>query len=290
MATKTISRPQFEALRTAELYDGEVPPSGTPLLDEYLVSARANTVRSLLRLGLVKEIVIRSGIEQEEHVFPVLTYAGELLRVGMERGGRLTRLDHVARWVADAGPRPERRPNVATYYPAEEGCRTWREAEARPFKINGERVSAVVEAYGTRVTLFVGGRIVFEGPVPADVRTSADVTPWARRTALAEVPQGLADWERDLLATVHPAPADDEVPAEDAPAHGLDIVTTEELRALLAGPLAASVYVTTEAGERIEYAHIPNGDPERVAHFLAAARSVPSFRDVSTAREVRATA
>jgi hypothetical protein len=279
MAAKTLTRPQFEALRTAELYDGEVPPSGTPLIDEYLVSARANTVRSLLRLGLVREIVIRSGIEQEEHVFPVLTYAGELIRATMEPGGDLVRLDTVAAYVADAGPRPERRPEVGTYYPAEEGCRTWREAEAHPFKINGERVSAVVEAYGTRVTLFVGGRIVFEGAVPAEVATSADVNTWARRTALAEVPQGLADWERDLLANVH------QDAQEGAPAHGLEIVTTEELRALLTGPLAASVYVTTEAGERIEYAHIPNGDPARVAHFLGAARAVPTFRDASTTRD-----
>ncbi|MFF1701251.1 hypothetical protein [Streptomyces sp. NPDC058252] len=274
MAAKTITRPQYDALRTAELYDGEVPPSGTPLIDRYLVSARPATARVLLRLGLVEEIVTRSGIDAEEHVFPVLTHAGELLRVGMERGGRLTRLDHVARWVANAGERPERRPAVATYYPSEEGCRTWREAETRPFKINGERVSAVVEAYGTRITLFVGGRIVFEGAVPAEVRTSADVNTWARRAALAEVPEGLTEWERDLLATVHPAPA-----------HGLEIVTTDELLTLLEpAPAAASVYVTTEAGERIEYAHVPNGDPARVAHFLTAARAVPTFRDVSTTR------
>lgn len=278
MTAKTLTRPQFEALRTAELYDGEIPPSGTPLIDEYLVSARANTVRSLLRKGLVREIVIISGIDREELVFPVLTYAGELIRATLEPGGDLPTLHTVEYTVENAGERPERRPAVATYYPSEEGCKTWREAEARPLKINGERVSAVVEAYGTRVTVFVGGRIVFEGPVPAEVRTSGDVSPWARRTALAEVPQGLAEWERDLLDTVHPAAA-----------HGLDIVTTEELRALLAGPLAASVYATTEAGERIEYAHIPNGDPERVAAFLAAARSVPAFRDVSTARETRTT-
>lgn len=259
MAAKTITRPQFEALRTAELYDGEVPPSGTPLLDEYLVSARANTVRSLLRLGLVKEIVIRSGIEQEAHVFPVLTYAGELLRATMERGGDLTRLDTVAAYVADAGPRPERRPNVGTYYPAEEGCTTWREAEARPLMVDGERVSAVVDAYGTRVALFVGGRIVFEGAVPADVFTSADVNTWARH------------------AVVH---------AVNAPAHGLEIVTTEELRALLEpAPVPVSVYMTTEYGERMEYAHIPNGDPARVAYFLAAARAVSTFRDVSTTRD-----
>jgi hypothetical protein len=179
MAAKTLTRPQFEALRTAERYEGEVPPSGTPLLDELLISARPATVRVLIRLGLAREIVIVSGIEREELVFPVLTYAGELLRATMERGGALTRLDRVAAYVADAGPRPERRPAVATYYPAEEGCTTWREAEARPFKINGERVSAVVEAYGTRVTLFVGGRIVFEGAVPLEVRTSADVNGWA---------------------------------------------------------------------------------------------------------------
>ncbi|MFE2101578.1 hypothetical protein [Streptomyces sp. NPDC059468] len=51
-----------------------------------------------------------------------------------------------------------------------------------------------------------------------------------------------------------------------------------------AAPAPASVYVTTEAGERIEYAHVPNGDRARVAHFLDAARAVPTFRDVSTTR------
>lgn len=275
MTAKTISRPQYDALRTAELYDGEVPPSGTPLLGRRLVSARTNTVRSLFRLGLVEEIITRAA--GEDYVFPVLTYAGELIAVTLTPGGDLPALSTVAHYVDNAGPRPEDRPHVGTYYPAEEGCTTWREAEARPFKINGERVSAVVEAYGTRITLFVGGRIVFEGAVPAEVKTSADVNTWARRTALAEVPQGLADWERDLLATVHPTPA------PDAPAHGLEIVTTEELRALLE-PAPVTVYVTTEDGERIEYAHVPNGDAARVARFLDAARAVPHFRDVSTTR------
>jgi hypothetical protein len=44
----------------------------------------------------------------------------------------------------------------------------------------------------------------------------------------------------------------------------------------------ASVWVTTQGGERIEYAHIPNGDPARIAHFLDAARAVPTYRDAST--------
>jgi len=47
-------------------------------------------------------------------------------------------------------------------------------------------------------------------------------------------------------------------------------------------PAPASVWVTTEGGERIEYAYIPNGDPARIEHFLNAARAIPTFRDIST--------
>ncbi|MFI0967136.1 hypothetical protein ACH4S8_37980 [Streptomyces sp. NPDC021080] len=46
------------------------------------------------------------------------------------------------------------------------------------------------------------------------------------------------------------------------------------------GPV--SVWATTADGERIEFAHIPNGDPARVAAFLADARSAGTFTDVST--------
>lgn len=57
----------------------------------------------------------------------------------------------------------------------------------------------------------------------------------------------------------------------------------EELAAKFATtPAPTSVWVTTEHGERIEYAHIPNGDPTRIAHFLDAARAVPTYRDAST--------
>jgi hypothetical protein len=44
----------------------------------------------------------------------------------------------------------------------------------------------------------------------------------------------------------------------------------------------ASVWATTQDGKRVEVAYIPNGDPARVAHFLAAARAVPTYSDVST--------
>lgn len=49
-----------------------------------------------------------------------------------------------------------------------------------------------------------------------------------------------------------------------------------------ATPAPVTVYVTTQDGERIEYAYIPNGDPTRVAHFLTAARAVPTYTDAST--------
>jgi hypothetical protein len=88
----------------------------------------------------------------------------------------------------------------------------------------------------------------------------------------------------DVRTVVHVAGAPEEA-EEDAPAHGLEIVTTEELRALLEPATApVTVWVTTGSGERINYAHVPNGDPARVAAFMDAARAVPHFRDVSTAR------
>jgi hypothetical protein len=51
-----------------------------------------------------------------------------------------------------------------------------------------------------------------------------------------------------------------------------------------AAPAPVTVWATTESGERINFAHVPNGDPARVSAFLADARAVPHFRNVSTTR------
>jgi hypothetical protein len=48
------------------------------------------------------------------------------------------------------------------------------------------------------------------------------------------------------------------------------------------GP-AVTVYATnTESAERFAYAHVPNGNPDRVTDLMEAARRVPHFADVST--------
>lgn len=49
-------------------------------------------------------------------------------------------------------------------------------------------------------------------------------------------------------------------------------------------PAPVSIYATTADGERIEYAHIPNGNPQRVALFLDDARNTPHFSNISTTR------
>jgi hypothetical protein len=246
------------------------------------------------------------------------------------------------RWLSITNPRPAR-PEDATYYPSEAGCRTWREAQARPLWLAGERVSAVVEGNGTRLYVFLGGKIIFEGDMPTGITGNGDVAPWVRQYATGYVwaaeyrtlwsyrdhagrvwgpyadaefrhtdssaeryCRGIVDtvgagevirtdrtpehfettgrnWT-DVRTVVHVAGAPEEA-EEDAPAHGLEIVTTEELRALLEPATApVTVWVTTGSGERINYAHVPNGDPARVAAFMDAARAVPHFRDVSTAR------
>jgi hypothetical protein len=99
----------------------------------------------------------------------------------------------------------------------------------------------------------------------------------------------------DTRTVVHVAgaPAPTAETAQDAPQDApaslsglpLPVVTTAELLALLGpAPAPVTVWVTTESGERINYAHVPNGDADRVARFLADARAVPHYRDASTTR------
>ena len=76
----------------------------------------------------------------------------------------------------------------ATYSPNFPGARNLR--EARSFHINGDDVTgAVYNHQGTQwITVHVGCRIAFEGPVPADV-TAANVHAWIVDTATAWVEQ-----------------------------------------------------------------------------------------------------
>lgn len=132
----------------------------------------------------------------------------------------------------------------------------------------------ITVAPGTTVTFTLRGEQLTGAVESAGPLRAATI---ARRTAPA-APQGLADWERDLLATADSLPT-----AEGEPSADQNIAEGDDPQGPLdADHAPASVWVTTEAGERIEYAYIPNGDPQRVGHFLAAARAVPTFRDVST--------
>lgn len=71
---------------------------------------------------------------------------------------------------------------TATYSPNFPGARTWR--EARSFHINGENVTgAVYNHQGAQwITVHVGCKIAFQGPVPADV-TRDNVHTWIVDTA-----------------------------------------------------------------------------------------------------------
>jgi hypothetical protein len=72
---------------------------------------------------------------------------------------------------------------TGTYYPAAPGARTWR--EARDLYIDGKRVSAVV--YGRSAAVFIGGEMVFEGELPAEVTISGQVTAWTVAVATEAV-------------------------------------------------------------------------------------------------------
>lgn len=321
------------------------------------------------------------------------------------------------RFLSITNPRPEAVDLTGHYEPNEPGARTLR--DARPLYIDGKRVTVSIE--GDHLYLYVGTTWLYDGPVPEEIKTRADVNPWAVRTALGDPAQwaqvgarigtalghgtvtGRNVWADGTYVITYRADSDgrDSVTANNAwlitarsehlarlcalcdtvgdddddaeyparfsrfgkylcgfcahayldryvphtipgrPEDGWAIfdrdsidwttirMTEEQAKARadelnLRTPAAfeavrpvlscghgaaclsadgttcnrcaaegstepqeaahapASVWVTTEAGERVEYAHVPNGDPARVAHYLAAARAVPTYRDVAT--------
>jgi hypothetical protein len=106
MSAKTITRPQAEAVRTAERAEHNGAPSGDVLAGRYLISATTPTAAVLVRLGLAENINLTSA--GTEFVFPVLTRAGEVARERLEQGGPLLRLSaiqdiHRAVALADRG-------------------------------------------------------------------------------------------------------------------------------------------------------------------------------------------
>ncbi|RZU36012.1 hypothetical protein EV284_3495 [Streptomyces sp. BK022] len=348
MSAKTITRPQALALRNADELPEELLRPVDALRGLRVVDARPNTCAALVRLGLAEEI-------EGQHV---LTRAGENVRAITELD-YLPRLDLIAAMVAAeaeeaalAAEQEKHRPEDGTYYPAEEGAKTWR--AACPMYRDGRRVSAVVENGGQDLYVYVGGEIIYDGDMPAFVKTSGDVIPfvrqyaegwalareyrtlWSYRDHAGRVWGPYADAEfahtdgsaerycrgivdttgageviridrrpehfettgrnwTDTRTVVHvagaPAEAAWNAAFEKGRALGKDyaaahdyadeVIRNARIRAE-AAPAPVSVYVTTADAERIEYAHVPNGDPSRVAHFLDAARAVPTYRDAST--------
>jgi hypothetical protein len=87
-----------------------------------------------------------------------------------------------ARFLSITNPRPEAVDLTGHYEPNEPGARTLR--DARPLYIEGKRVTVSIE--GDTLYLYVGGTWLYSGPIPEEIKTRADVNPWAARTALAD--------------------------------------------------------------------------------------------------------
>lgn len=65
-----------------------------------------------------------------------------------------------------------------TYTPAAPGATTWR--EARPLYVGNDAVTAHVDSgpQGQTLAVFVGARMVYQGPVPAEITAGHMVNPW----------------------------------------------------------------------------------------------------------------
>lgn len=101
MANKTLSRPQFEALRKAapveEWQDLPEDHALYCLRDRKAVTAQANTIKVLVSLGLVElaEGAISEKTGEPWNSIWALTRAGELIAITMEYGGDLTSLSYI---------------------------------------------------------------------------------------------------------------------------------------------------------------------------------------------------
>lgn len=195
---KTLTPAQCTALRTAELYDGEFPPSGTPLAGRYLVNGRPNTLAVLVRLGMVEEITVKAA--GESHVFPVLTRAGRNIRATLDNGAPT--LEHVAYVVREISRVNWNAPQ--TFWINEAGARTI--AEGVPLFHNGSAVSVTWWPATGEAFVYAGTDVIARRDGVEDLHM-VDAAEWARASvasAPAVVP--VADWERELMESGTVAP------------------------------------------------------------------------------------
>jgi hypothetical protein len=314
--SRKITRPQYEALRTAALFGEDLLSPVDALRGRLVVDARPNTAAVLIRLGVAEEVQGQT----------VLTNAGELLAATMVYGGDLPTLDTVAYYVANAAHRPAAVAD-GTYRPSVAGARTLR--EAGELWLDGKHVTAGVEGNGTRLYIFLGTEMIYSGDMPSGITATHDVNPWVRQYATGYVwaaeyrtlwsyrdhnghvwgPYSDAEFahtdgnaERYCRGIVDLNGAGEVIRIDRTPTDyattGRNWTDTHTVVYVAGTPAAqeaqegaqeaasapVTVWATTETGTRLNYAHIPDGDPSRVALFLDAARAVPHFRDVSTTR------
>lgn len=102
---RTITRPQFEALRTAEpIAEWQDLPESHPLAclkQRYAVVAQSNTIKVLMRLGLVEiaEGDVSEATGRPFNQINALTPAGEVIAAALKEGGELPTLDHITHVV-----------------------------------------------------------------------------------------------------------------------------------------------------------------------------------------------
>ncbi|MFE2323605.1 hypothetical protein ACFXD5_06725 [Streptomyces sp. NPDC059385] len=103
----TITRPQFEALRTAEpIAEWQDLPAEHPLAclkNRHAVTAPYNTINVLIRLGLVEKATAPEWGQQ----INALTPAGETIATSLEEGGplvSLTDISHAVETVRSTAP------------------------------------------------------------------------------------------------------------------------------------------------------------------------------------------
>jgi hypothetical protein len=85
------------------------------------------------------------------------------------------------------------------YEPSAPGARTWR--EAKPLYIDGQHVTA--EAYQGEITIFLGCKIIYTGPIPAEAQSS--VNAWIAEYALAYACPELVAESAPVMAQVQAA-------------------------------------------------------------------------------------